>query len=149
MGLTAQPWDVNDPHGLYESGTATSASNTFITDSTKSWTTNQWAGYSVKRVSDGATATITGNSNNTLQIVSWLNENWTGGHRYEIRKVLIIFDQPGRGRGDLIIGNPPCPLVGRIKNPSRVIRGTTFIVRAASTLIFATANRLANHPAGP
>jgi hypothetical protein len=105
----SSPWDVNDAHGLYESGTASSASNTFITDSTKSWTTNQWAGYSVKRPSDGATAVITGNSNNTLQIVSWLNENWSGGNRYEIRRVLVILDQPGRGRGDLLSGNPPTP----------------------------------------
>jgi len=106
----ASLWDVNDGHGLYESGTATSGGNTSITDTSKKWTPNQWAGYSVKRPSDGATALITGNSNNTLQIGSWLNENWSAGNSYEIRKVLIILDQPGRGKGDLIdVQHPAWP----------------------------------------
>jgi hypothetical protein len=29
------------------------------------------------------------------------------GDRYEIRRPLILLDQPGRGQGDLIAGNPP------------------------------------------
>lgn len=104
------PWDVNDPHELYESGTATSGSNSSITDTSKNWTPNQWVGYSVKRPSDGATALITGNSNKTLQIRSWLNENWTAGNGYQIRKVLVILDQPGRGKGDLMnVRNPAWP----------------------------------------
>ena len=104
------PWDINDAHGLYESGTATSASNTAITDTSKNWTADQWAGYSVKRPSDGATALIISNTSNTLQIASWLNENWSAGNTYEIRKVLIILDQPGRGKGDLIdVSHPAWP----------------------------------------
>jgi hypothetical protein len=40
------PWDVNDAHGLYESGTARAGSNqTTIVDTTKNWTANQWAGF--------------------------------------------------------------------------------------------------------
>jgi hypothetical protein len=106
----SSPWDVNDAHGLYESGTATSGTNTSITDTSKNWATNHWAGYSVKRPSDGAAALITGNSNNTLQVASWQNENWATGNRYEIRQVLIILDQPGRGSGDLIdVQNPAWP----------------------------------------
>jgi hypothetical protein len=29
------------------------------------------------------------------------------GDHYEIRRPLILLDQPGRGQGDLIAGNPP------------------------------------------
>jgi hypothetical protein len=104
------PWDVNDAHGLYASGTATSGTGTTITDTSKNWTTNQWAGYSVKRPSDGTTALITGNTGNTLQIVSAYNENWSAGNAYEIRRVLTILDQPGRGQGVLInVAHPAWP----------------------------------------
>ena len=37
---------------LFESGTATNGTDYSITDTTKSWTTNQWTGYTVKRISD-------------------------------------------------------------------------------------------------
>ena len=55
----ANPWDLNDTEGngtnvaghvpfLYASGTHTGASGaTTLTDSTKTWTTNQWAGFTV------------------------------------------------------------------------------------------------------
>ena len=35
--------------------------------------------------------------------------NWAPGTQYQIHKVLRVLDQPGRGGGDLLTGNPPTP----------------------------------------
>jgi hypothetical protein len=104
-------WDVNDPQ-LYQSGTLTSVNNGnfTITDSTKNWTPNRWAGYSVRRPSDGMMALIRSNTNNTLNLFAWQTLNWAAGNQYQIHKVLTVLDQPGRGMGDLISGNPPTPV---------------------------------------
>jgi hypothetical protein len=106
-----QPWDVNDLH-LYESGTLTSANNGVGTmiDTSKNWTTNQWVNYSVKRTSDNAMALIVGNASNTITYAGWQSMNWAAGNQYQIHKVLTILDQPGRGKGDLLSGNPPTPV---------------------------------------
>src|SRR6266480_3230898 len=55
-------------------------------------------------------ALITGNTSNTLNLFAWQTLNWAAGNQYQIHKVLIVLDQPGRGRGDLISGNPPTPV---------------------------------------
>ena len=77
-------WDINvtesdgthvDGHSpyLFESGTLTSGtSGNSLIDSSKSWTTNHWAGYSVKRTSDGATALIISNTSTTLTVAQWI-----------------------------------------------------------------------------
>jgi hypothetical protein len=103
------PWDVNDPQ-QYDSGTATSATPSTITDSTKHWSPNQWVGYSLKRTSDNAVGYITSNTSNTLKLLTWIPVNWTTGNQYQIHKTLTILDQPGRGKGDLLTGDPPTPV---------------------------------------
>ena len=102
-------WDVNDPQ-LYESGAATGGSTSTLLDTSKNWSANRWSSYSVKRTEDNAMAWITGNTNNTLNLYTWQNMNWSAGNHYQIHKVLIVLDQPGRGKGDLIRGNPPTPV---------------------------------------
>jgi hypothetical protein len=89
------PWDSNDPHGLYDSGTFTGA----LVDSSKHWTVNQWSGYSLRRPSDGATASIVSNTANTLTVGQAYNQNFATGNQYEIRRVLRVLDQPGLGAG--------------------------------------------------
>ena len=105
------PWDSNDPHGLYESGTAGSGSGaTQIVDTTKNWTRNRWIGFTAKRVSDGKLALITSNTSNTLTVIydsAHEGVMWAAGDQYQIHKVLITLDQPCRGAGDLITGNNP------------------------------------------
>jgi len=105
------PWDSNDPHGLYESGTAGSGSGaTQIVDTTKNWRWNWWIGFTAKRVSDGKLALITSNTSHTLTVIyDSAHEGvlWAAGDQYQIHKVLITLDQPCRGTGDLITGNPP------------------------------------------
>jgi hypothetical protein len=105
------PWDSNDPHGLYESGTAGSGStSTQIVDTTKNWRTNRWIGFTAKKVSDGRLGLIRGNTSNTLTVIyDSAHEGviWAAGDQYQIHKVLITLDQPCRGAGDLITGDNP------------------------------------------
>jgi hypothetical protein len=117
------PWDCNvteldgthvDGHApyLFESGTAGAGSNqTTIVDTNKNWKPNRWTGYTAKRISDNGILIITSNSNNRLSGYYHPGYGggvtWQAGDRYEIHKVLIALDQPGRGAGDLIDRNNP------------------------------------------
>ena len=124
-----EPWDVNatesdgthidgHPPYLFASGTcAAGSSRTQIVDSgSPGWTTNQWAGYTAKRVSDNQISLIAGNTSNTVTVLYVTGgygstPTWTAGDSYQIHKTLIAIDQPGRGKGDLLIGgyNQPPP----------------------------------------
>jgi hypothetical protein len=103
-------WDANDST-LYNSGTLTSGSTTTLIDTTKNWTPNQWIGFTAKRVSDNAIGYIQSNTNNTLTVFAYDDSggpvHWTAGDQYQIHKVLVALDQPGRGAGDLLAGDPP------------------------------------------
>jgi hypothetical protein len=122
-------WDVNsteadgthvDGHSpyLFESGTATAGTNTnsetiTIADSSKTWSpTDKWRGFTVKRVSDGATVVILNSTATALTGYSraGLVSNWAVGDSYQIHKVLISQDQACRGKGDLINGDYTTPL---------------------------------------
>src|SRR5204862_2197315 len=78
------PWDYNDTRtgafvengfnynptsGLYDSGTATGGSSTTIVDTTKAWTTNMWANFTARRLSDSYIGYITANTATTLTVV--------------------------------------------------------------------------------
>ena len=112
LGATGDnPWDVNDPHGLYESGTATGGGQSQIIDTTKNWTTNQWAGFTAKFTGNNQVALIQSNTSNTLNVYYYTDSGgghvWHAGDGYQIHKLSIALDQPGRGQGDLIVGDPP------------------------------------------
>jgi hypothetical protein len=118
-------WDANDTEGngtfvkghaphLFESGTATtSAAGGRLIDNTKNWVPNQWAGYSIKRANINAGANIISNTSNTISYYYYTDNTgkfkpliFNAGHKYQIHKVLIALDQNGRGKGDLLSGNP-------------------------------------------
>jgi hypothetical protein len=117
-------WDVNateadgthvdgHPPYLFESGTATSGSGTTIVDTTKTWATNQWVGYQVRRVSDSGIAAILSNTATALTVTydsSHYGIVWTAGDAYQIHKVLISMDQACRGISDLITGGAVSPV---------------------------------------
>jgi hypothetical protein len=111
-------WDVNDPHGVYASGTHTGANSaTVLTDSTKSWTTNQWVGYTVLNTTNNGIGAIQSNTSNTISYMLYYDsggpEKFNTGDGYRIYKLFTALDQPGRGKGDLIIrsgGNNQLPL---------------------------------------
>ena len=113
----ASAWDLNDPVGLFDSGTVTGWTNTgqfgTLTDSAKTWTVNQWAGYEVSNPANGDNFLIDSNTANTLTTRQWGDpcciQNFTAGNTYQIRRVLQCLDQPGSGASDLISGDNPTP----------------------------------------
>jgi hypothetical protein len=112
------PWDYNvtesdgrhidgHPPYLFQSGAAASGSDrTHIVDLTKNWRANQWVGYTAKRLSDGKIALVLSNTSNTLNVYYHDGygggATWQAGDQYQIHRVLVALDQPGRGTGDLI-----------------------------------------------
>jgi hypothetical protein len=117
------PWDLNDTEGngtnvpghspyLFDSGTAVAGSSgTQLIDNTKNWTPNQWVGFTAKRLSDNQVALIRSNTSNTLTVLRYPDSGggavWQAGDQYQIHKLLVAMDQPGRGQGDLITGTAP------------------------------------------
>ena len=111
-------WDVNDPT-VYFTGTASgNSSGTSVTvSSNPNWTTNQWAGYTVRRLTNiGSlnTATFGWILSNTSNAITYADAGgfgnslaFTSGDSMEFRKVIHELDQPGRALGSEITGNPP------------------------------------------
>ena len=111
-------WDYNatesngshvDGHAPYVFAQGTFSSGTggdSLVDSSKTWTTNQWAGYCVKN-SGGATALILSNTSNTLSVTQWKSQGFAAGQAYQIGKVLRSLDQVGLGAGAAINRNSP------------------------------------------
>jgi hypothetical protein len=115
-------WDANDTQGkntskeggsphLFESGTVSAGTTTTITDNTKSWTPNQWIGFTAKRVSANGIGYIRSNTSKMLTVLAYNDSggpvHWAAGDQYQIHRVVISLDQPGRGAGDLLAGDPP------------------------------------------
>lgn len=71
------PWDKNNAGNPFATGTASSVGSLAITDNTKSWTTNQWAGYTVRRTS-GKSVTSLNRSSSTVTIVATAHGFSTG-----------------------------------------------------------------------
>lgn len=131
---------------VFESGTATSTTgaNT-VQDTSKSWTTNQWANYSVRYTGPNFgddTAIIDSNTSNTLTLDHWGADaggprSWTTGDTFSIYKVLIAMDQPGRGQGDLLIDAKTFVTVATTVNntPSTVQVNSTAAFPATGTTL--------------
>ena len=125
------PWDKNvtesdgtwvEGHSsyLFASGTDNSSVNSegVMHDSTKNWTTNQWAGYSITNTNPAAACYLKGAfiiSNTAKSITYYFYGSgdrgpdmvFNSGDSYAIHKVLTSLDQPGRGKGDRIDKDPP------------------------------------------
>jgi hypothetical protein len=125
------PWDANETEGngtfveqippkppfVFEQGTDDSSVNSqgVLHDSTKNWAPNQWVGYSVTNynpvyTSDGIGSYITSNTSNTITYSYYSAPDaqqhmiFNAGDPYKIHRVLIMMDQNGRGKTDLISG---------------------------------------------
>jgi hypothetical protein len=53
------PWDANDAGNPFVTGTASSGGSLSMTDNTKSWTANQYVGYTVRRTSGKTVSSLT------------------------------------------------------------------------------------------
>jgi hypothetical protein len=121
-------WDANDTEGngtfveghspyLFESGTATATSaEGTLTDTSKHWTVNQWAGYSLKKPS-ALTAYASVILSNTANTITYYNAVAQGGAHtslifnsgvnYQIHRVVNVMDGCGLGKTDLFRGFTP------------------------------------------
>jgi hypothetical protein len=118
-------WEANDTEGngtfveghaphLFDSGSATSwRAEGNLTDNTKRWTTNQWARYSIKNTNRASASYGLGSYiiSNTATTITYANFGGRQGHlifnagdTYQIHRVLVMMDQNGRGKTDLITG---------------------------------------------
>jgi len=108
------PYDVND--GVtYDTGTHTGGtSSTTMTTTGKTWTINQWQGYSLHNTTTGKAALITANTANTITYSSAAkpanSEVWNTGDTFTILRATVCLDQVGRGAGDLLSGVTPTPV---------------------------------------
>jgi glucuronoarabinoxylan endo-1,4-beta-xylanase len=109
-GLTSiDPGDTVD-NVTYVSSTLTGGGTTTITDTSKSWTTNQWAPYGAPYFFYDTTqsfgAQITSNTNNTLTMYAEINNgaSYNPGDTYKIIRATVCEDQWGRGQGAYISG---------------------------------------------
>ena len=133
----ANVWDVNDtedhsgngygggPSGVFATGTHTGSNGaSTLTDSAAAWTKNQWRGYSIRNLTQTTAGSI--NANTTTTITPDGNPQgapmtFNSGDRYEIRKVLVVLDQPGRGKGDYISGGSSVVNPTPRKNPNNML----------------------------
>jgi hypothetical protein len=104
------PWDVNSPT-IYASGTHTGGhGSSSLVDSGVNWTINQWRGYSIRNTTTGMASSVASNAATDIKpdgTPKGAPMTFNTGDRYELRKVLNVLDQPGRGKGDLISGSNP------------------------------------------
>ena len=115
----SNPWDKNDPHGLYESGASSAQlGGGSLRDAQKQWTTNQWVGYSVTNTNPASacylhSSFIKSNTSNTITYYFYTSRDrgarllFNTGDTYKIYRVLTALDQNGRGKGDLISADGP------------------------------------------
>jgi hypothetical protein len=113
------PWDVNSPTVFFTGTAAANSSSTTVTVSGASWSTNQWAGYTLRRTTDICNSGslnfgwILSNTSNTINYASNPgypkppSMSFCAGDSLEIRKVEHALDQPGRARGSLITSDQP------------------------------------------
>jgi hypothetical protein len=107
-------YDHNDGVTYY-SGTMTASGGLTLTDSSKSWTTNQFIPmgfpYSVYDVTQGFWAEIASNTATTITINSPISESgWTGfnsGDSYQVLRATECIDAPGKGGGTYLSGTTP------------------------------------------
>jgi elongation factor P hydroxylase len=126
------PWDVNRRPFYSGSGASNSVGIAGCGGCAKvtvanspGWTTNQWAGYTIKRTSNVCNSTsiayalIRSNTSNTITYHGNTGDphsppslNFCAGDTFRIYKVDQALDQPGRARGSLVTGFRPVPPAG-------------------------------------
>jgi len=120
------PWDNNvtesngthvdgHPPYLFATGKHTGANNSStLTVSGTPWQVNQLVGSSVTNTNSASpyfnvAAYIVANTANTITTIGGNDPpqpKFNTGDTFAIHKVLVVLDQPGRGKGDLILGSP-------------------------------------------
>jgi len=107
----AQPYDTNDGT-IYASGTVTAGGTTTFSDSSKTWSMNQWAQsgapYSIRNVAHNFGGAIFSNTATQYSLSgNQFFSTWNVGDSYQILRATVCIDQPGRGQGALLQGTTP------------------------------------------
>lgn len=105
-------WDDNDTNNPIVASTSTSGSGLTMTDSGKSWTTDQWIGYILKNTATSRASIINGN---TATVITFRTDegygtgplSFTGAQGYRINRVPRILDMPGLGKGTMTNDTTP------------------------------------------
>jgi hypothetical protein len=112
-------WDVNEPNAFFTGTAAANSSGTTVIVSGVNWTTNQWVGYTLRRLTNvcGSNSVTFGwIRSNTANTITYTDNGGynipttmaiCAGDSLEIRKVDHAIDQDGRALGSLITGDPP------------------------------------------
>jgi hypothetical protein len=125
-------WDLNDTEGdgtnvpghrphLYASGRHTGGNDSItLVVNGANWTPDQWRGYSLTNTSQTTprngfrcSSYIVSNTADSITFFTADDASpnqrmrFNTGDGFAIYKVLSALDQPGRGKGDLLSGNPP------------------------------------------
>jgi hypothetical protein len=116
------PLDSNDTEGdgryiaehrphLFFSGAASAVGDNQVTQNEANWKVNQWAGFEVTNNATGQNALIIANSSGVLSLAPSQNgrlAHFGIGDKFVVyRLARASLDQPGMGKGDLLVGNPP------------------------------------------
>jgi hypothetical protein len=107
-------WDNNDPT-IFATGTVGNGGALSMTDNTQNWTPNQWLNFTIRNVGSGRASVVQGNTATTITFSGSPDTStspdlvFVGGDTYQLRKIITVFDEPGRGMGTLISGSPPTP----------------------------------------
>ncbi len=105
-----EPYDGNNAS---QSGTHDGSNNAAtLTDSTKSWTTNQYVRYMVYNLTDGSRGRITANTGTTatVTLTGGTDNDFDAGDSYKITAGYPLRDQVGMGTDDsLATGGNPYP----------------------------------------
>lgn len=103
-------YDTNDGT-VYGTGTVSSSTGSSnFTDTTKAWTTNQWAPngspYAVHNVTQGFGGGLSSNTATTYTFAENgpFGQTWTTGNSYQILRASACLDQAGRSGGTLLAG---------------------------------------------
>jgi hypothetical protein len=114
------PFDKNDVDErgtpiIHETGTHIGPQKTPVLVCTgKTWSSDQWKGYSVFNTTTGKSSVIISNTQDTLAAridssYGGVNLVWNTGDGFKIERCLVALDQMGRGKGRLISGDVPSP----------------------------------------
>ncbi|HET6887362.1 MAG TPA: hypothetical protein VFH87_05490, partial [Candidatus Udaeobacter sp.] len=114
------PWDKNVTPAAFSGTAAAASSGQSVTVSGANWTTNQFAGYTLRRTTTNSSlpyTVINGNTSNRLDYVNNViyggetATTFAAGDGLEIRKVDIALDQPGAGAVSSLISGGWTPVV--------------------------------------
>ena len=108
------PWDLNDPVGVFLSGTAAAGSTDMtLVVAGANWATDQWEGYTVIDTDTKSLlypegsfqSCVLGNTRDTITVKAGsqtVSKPFAPGDHFEIRRVLLSLDQVGASTCDIL-----------------------------------------------